>query len=400
MADASPQGRLAVAKALRELSAFGYYRVHKIRREDGTFVSESHVYDTPQRAVDTPQQAVVGAGAVAGSVVGPVAGSGVSCLVAPGVDRPGSGGPIVGGPGANPVKNRRKEPSLPGRRRGRRMGASGAEGVPVATVPAAVVPAAAPVAAVPVAGARESSKSRGASGTSAASGASAVTETAGSRDVLTAGEVFGIGSAGPCPDRDRVDASTAGAHGVAVATLFRVIGSESRLRLGAVEALALAPLVSAWLERGYDQRDLAGALLGGLPARIHSAAALLRDRLTRKLPPPPEPSFPGYAPPEPPPGTGLPRWAECDDCRRPVPDKGLCRDCTPSSAATPDGPDSDASHGPADPDAPGPGGPCGPDDEAALRARTAARGRALVRAALRTTDRTTDDAEPVAVNSG
>ncbi|WP_424861256.1 hypothetical protein [Streptomyces sp. MMS24-I29] len=155
---------------------------------------------------------------------------------------------------------------------------------------------------------------------------------------------------------------------MAAATLFRVIGPEPRLRLGAVEALALAPLVSAWLERGYGHRDLAGALLGGLPARIHSAAALLRDRLTRKLPPPPEPSFPGYAPPEPPPGTGLPRWAECDECRRPVPDKGLCRDCV-APAAGPDGPRPDNPR---------------PDDDTAIRARTAARGRALVRAALRT----------------
>ena len=32
MADTSPQGRLAVAKALRELTAFGYYRVERVRR--------------------------------------------------------------------------------------------------------------------------------------------------------------------------------------------------------------------------------------------------------------------------------------------------------------------------------------------------------------------------------
>ncbi|MFF9319842.1 hypothetical protein ACF1BP_14435 [Streptomyces sp. NPDC014735] len=181
----------------------------------------------------------------------------------------------------------------------------------------------------------------------------------------TVGEVFGAeAEAGAGGGRGSADPFAAEAHGVAVATLFRVIGPEKRLRLGAVEALALAPLVSAWLERGYDQRDLAGALLSGLPARIHSASAILRDRLTRKLPPPPEPSFPGYAMPEPPPGSGLPRWAECDECRRPVPDKGLCHDC----AAPADGPDHPR-----------------PDDDTTIRARTAARGRALVRAALRTT---------------
>ena len=39
MADTSPQGRLAVAKALRELTEFGYYRVERVRQPDGTFVS-------------------------------------------------------------------------------------------------------------------------------------------------------------------------------------------------------------------------------------------------------------------------------------------------------------------------------------------------------------------------
>ncbi|MEU9846093.1 hypothetical protein [Streptomyces sp. NPDC047985] len=153
-----------------------------------------------------------------------------------------------------------------------------------------------------------------------------------------------------------------------------MISPEPRLRLGAVEALALAPLVSAWLDRGYGQRDLAGALLGGLPARIHSASALLRNRLSRKLPPPPEPSIPAHPMPEPRPGSGLPRWAECDDCRRPIPDNGLCRDCAAS--------------------ADGPGGPR-PDNDTATRSRTAARGRALVRAALRTPDH----AEPPALSS-
>ncbi|MFF3730022.1 hypothetical protein ACFYXM_06790 [Streptomyces sp. NPDC002476] len=320
MADASPQGRLAVAKALRELTAFGYYRVHKVRREDGTFVSEAHVYDTPQQPVP-----------------------GLACQVVPGIDRPGSGGPTAGGAGSNPVKNRRKEPSLPGRRR---PGTVGAAGVPGGTGEPSKVPVA--------------SKGLVASKGPAASKGPVVGD-----EVLTVKEVFGTGvGSGDGRDLADVDPSGAEAHGVAVATLFRVIGSERRLRLGAVEALGLAPLVSAWLERGYDQRDLAGALLEGLPARVYSAREFLRDRLTRKLPPPPEPSFPGYAMPEPPPGSGLPRWAECDECRRPVPDKGLCHDC----AAPADRADHPR-----------------PDDDTAIRARTAVRGRALVRAALRTT---------------
>ncbi|WPW29428.1 hypothetical protein P6B95_19950 [Streptomyces atratus] len=312
MADASPQGRLAVAKALRELTAFGYYRVHKVRRSDGTFVSEAHVYDTPQ----------------------PVSGTALVRQVVPGISRPGSGEPIVGGRGANPVKNRGKRPSLPGRRQRpsaadaceaaevRGGGAATGTGDPVET---SLMPKTLTVPEVPAA-----------------------------RDVLTVNEVFGAG-----PGRGHVDPSTADARGAAVATLFRVIRPEPRLRLGTVEALALAPLVSAWLERGYDHRDLAGALLGGLPARIHSASAILRNRLVRKLPPPPEPSIPECSTPEPP-GPAMPRWAECDECGRPIPHEGTCRDC----ARPVDGPR--------------------PDDDSALRVRTAARGRALVRAVLRT----------------
>jgi hypothetical protein len=84
MADTSPQGRLAVAKALRELTDFGYYRVDKVRRSDGTFVSEAHVYDTPQ--------------------------------LHPDLTRPDSGEPTAGARGANPIKKPRKVPTLPRQR--------------------------------------------------------------------------------------------------------------------------------------------------------------------------------------------------------------------------------------------------------------------------------------------
>ena len=250
MADTSPQGRLSVAKALRELTAFGYYRVERVRRADGTFVSQAHVYDAPQ--------------------------------VGPSAVLPDSGRSADGSRGAHPVKDRGKEPTLPAQR----------------TAPDAV----------PDAGAGGRRKA----------------------------PVAGATPAGP-PNA---------AVGEAAALLHRVTATEPRLRVGTAEALALAPLVIRWLEHGYGPRDLAQALLSGLPEPVHSAHAILRDRLTRKLPPAAEPVT----------APAKPRWYECGTCARPTPDEGICRTCaglntTPAEAA----------------------------DE---RARTAARGRALVRNAL------------------
>ena len=248
MADTSPQGRLAVAKALRELTALGYYRVDRVRRGDGTFVSEAHVYDTPQAA--------------------------------PGLRRPGSGPAVADDRGANPVKDPGKEPTLPAQRSN--AAEAGGDRYDARKVGRAKPPATEPPSGSPVS--------------------------------------------------------------EAASTLFRVLRPEPRLRLGTVEALALAPLVSAWLDRGYGQRDLADALLPGLPVPLHSAAALVRDRLARKLPPAPEPVIPAK-----------PRWSECGTCARPIPHEGICRTCAGLAKD--------------------------PDDTAA-RANVASRGRARVRAAL------------------
>ncbi|MET8630422.1 hypothetical protein ABZW30_43100 [Kitasatospora sp. NPDC004669] len=108
----------------------------------------------------------------------------------------------------------------------------------------------------------------------------------------------------------------------AVALLFRAIRPEPRLHLGAVEALELAPLVAEWLERGSTQADLANALVTGLPDRLVSAAGLLRDRLTRKMPPPPAPVQPRKS-----------RF-ECAKCHDPVPQPGICRPCAGLGAPT------------------------------------------------------------------
>ncbi|MFB8170142.1 hypothetical protein ACFC60_19550 [Kitasatospora purpeofusca] len=102
----------------------------------------------------------------------------------------------------------------------------------------------------------------------------------------------------------------------AVATLFRVIRPEPRLRLGEAEAAELAPLVAQWLERGATRTDLAHALLPGLPVPMHSAVAVLRYRLERKMPPTQPAVRPTAA-----------RYAECAKCHDPVPQAGICRPC-------------------------------------------------------------------------
>ncbi|WAL72953.1 hypothetical protein OU787_16445 [Kitasatospora sp. YST-16] len=64
MADSSPQGRRAIYKALKELVRAGYYRVEKIKLDDGTIISENHVFDTPQ----LPGVPIAGPGAPAAPV--------------------------------------------------------------------------------------------------------------------------------------------------------------------------------------------------------------------------------------------------------------------------------------------------------------------------------------------
>ncbi|MFE4514282.1 hypothetical protein ACFRMQ_08825 [Kitasatospora sp. NPDC056783] len=218
MADTSPQGRGAIRKALKELAEAGFYRVEKIRMPDGTIITETHVYDTPQPA-------------------------------APGVTRPVSGGAITGGADGL-VKDLVKEPSLP----------TGQTGEPQAMT-----------------GLRAEDPD----------------EAADEQPVAAVEEQL----------RE------------AVATLFRVVRPEPRLRLGEAEAAELAPLVAQWLERGAVHADLAQALLPGLPTPMYSAAAVLRCRLERKMPP----ARPAVRPPA--------RYAECAKCLDPVPRPGICRLC-------------------------------------------------------------------------
>ncbi|TWF98677.1 hypothetical protein [Kitasatospora viridis] len=101
----------------------------------------------------------------------------------------------------------------------------------------------------------------------------------------------------------------------AVALLFRVLRPEPRLHIGEREAYRLAPLVRQWVERGATHLDLTTALLPGLPATVHFPGGVLHDRLTRKLPPPPDPGDQPLA------------YTECPTCRGPAPRYGLCRPC-------------------------------------------------------------------------
>lgn len=67
---------------------------------------------------------------------------------------------------------------------------------------------------------------------------------------------------------------------------------DRRLSIGAHDATRLAPYVLEWFARGATAADIRYALTGGLPDKLVSAAGLLENRLTRKMPLPPAPSPP------------------------------------------------------------------------------------------------------------
>ncbi|MEV5874152.1 hypothetical protein AB0L75_07965 [Streptomyces sp. NPDC052101] len=103
------------------------------------------------------------------------------------------------------------------------------------------------------------------------------------------------------------------------------------LSLSAADCAALAPLVEEWFARGATEETLRTALTAGLPTPVHSPAALLRRRLTDKLPP--EPVAP--RPPR--------RVLECAECGVPGRPEalpgGVCSGCrggrAPAHPSTP-----------------------------------------------------------------
>ncbi|MFE0174127.1 hypothetical protein ACFWZ2_17575 [Streptomyces sp. NPDC059002] len=61
------------------------------------------------------------------------------------------------------------------------------------------------------------------------------------------------------------------------------------LSLSEADCAALAPDAARWFDRGATEADLLHALTAGLPPVVHRPAALVRSRLTTKLPPEPAP---------------------------------------------------------------------------------------------------------------
>ncbi|WP_338932100.1 hypothetical protein WEB32_22890 [Streptomyces netropsis] len=110
--------------------------------------------------------------------------------------------------------------------------------------------------------------------------------------------------------------------------LASVSHKERRLRLNGRDIQHLAALAGEWLLRGATAKDLREALTDGLPDRVHSPAALARNRLTRKMPEAPPFAAPAPAAPQP-----LRTCAgTCDRVFRPVADETTCRDCRQDDA--------------------------------------------------------------------
>lgn len=94
--------------------------------------------------------------------------------------------------------------------------------------------------------------------------------------------------------------------------LLAALGRETpSLSLSAADCAALAPLVTEWFARGASEEVVRHALTSGLPTPVHHPSALLRRRLTDKMPPElPLPQAPH-------------RILECAECRVPGPPEAL-----------------------------------------------------------------------------
>ncbi|MGW3420615.1 hypothetical protein [Streptomyces phaeochromogenes] len=103
------------------------------------------------------------------------------------------------------------------------------------------------------------------------------------------------------------------------------------LSLSKAACAELAPLLTEWFTRGATDEHVLQALTAGLPVPVHSPAAIVRTRLTTKLPPEPEPA-PAPRPPL--------RVLECAKCGTPGRPEalpgGICGPCRGEAGPAPD----------------------------------------------------------------
>ncbi|TQF04849.1 hypothetical protein E6W39_24745 [Kitasatospora acidiphila] len=91
---------------------------------------------------------------------------------------------------------------------------------------------------------------------------------------------MGENTSSPLPVPPDADGRLAAAERV----LLSLRKLDERLVLGSREAARLAPLAAEWLARGVSVAGLRHALSNGLPVPLKCPAALLRHRLTEKMP--------------------------------------------------------------------------------------------------------------------
>ncbi|MGW1271220.1 hypothetical protein [Streptomyces sp. NPDC002491] len=118
------------------------------------------------------------------------------------------------------------------------------------------------------------------------------------------------------PEPERAPPTTRSRAHILLAALGR---ANPVLSLSVADCAQLAPLAEEWFARGASEETLLAALTAGLPIPVHSPAALIRRRLTDKLPP----ERPAPRPPR--------RMLECAECRVPGHPEalpgGVCRGC-------------------------------------------------------------------------
>ncbi|GGY56776.1 hypothetical protein [Streptomyces xanthochromogenes] len=109
----------------------------------------------------------------------------------------------------------------------------------------------------------------------------------------------------PAPPKPAPPATQPASRSRALILLAALGRTAPALSLSARDCAELAPLASAWFERGATEEEVLRALTAGLPTPVHSPAALTRTRLINKLPP------------EPPPPRPVLRILECAKCGTP-----------------------------------------------------------------------------------